>query len=116
MKESNAEALFVTRTALTFNLSKQIADLALTAHLPSCHSFRPAVFVGLVSLDADRVAMIRPAAAQIDKIIKGTSQRVMCRTRREDKGQHPYLCRPGRHFLRQPPMVIRICVKPPTKD
>ena len=28
---------------------------------------------GLVSLGADRLAMIRPAAAQIDKIIKGTS-------------------------------------------
>ena len=26
-----------------------------------------------MSLDPDRVAMIRPAAAQIDKIIKGTS-------------------------------------------
>ncbi len=74
MKVSKAEALFVTRTALTFNLGKQIADLALAAYLPSCHSFRPAVFVGgLVSLDADRVAMIRPAAAQIDKIIKGAS-------------------------------------------
>ena len=28
---------------------------------------------GLVSLDADRLEMIRSAAAQIDKIIKGTS-------------------------------------------
>jgi putative tryptophan/tyrosine transport system substrate-binding protein len=28
---------------------------------------------GLVSLDADRLAMARPAAAQIDKIIKGAS-------------------------------------------
>jgi putative tryptophan/tyrosine transport system substrate-binding protein len=28
---------------------------------------------GLVSFGPDRVAMIRPAAAQIDKIIKGTS-------------------------------------------
>jgi putative ABC transport system substrate-binding protein len=28
---------------------------------------------GLVSLDADRPAMTRPAAAQIDKIIKGTN-------------------------------------------
>jgi putative ABC transport system substrate-binding protein len=28
---------------------------------------------GLVSLDPDRVAMTRPAAAQIDKIIKGAS-------------------------------------------
>jgi putative ABC transport system substrate-binding protein len=74
MNESKAEALFVTRTALTFNLGKQIADLALTDHLPSCHSFRPAVIAGgLVSLDADRVAMIRQATAQIDKIIKGTS-------------------------------------------
>jgi putative ABC transport system substrate-binding protein len=74
MKNSEAEALFVTRTALTFNLGKQIADLALAAHLPSCHCFRPAVMAGgLVSLDADRLAMIRPAAVQIDKIIKGTS-------------------------------------------
>ena len=36
MKKSGAEALFVTRTSLTFNLGKQIADLALAAHLPSC--------------------------------------------------------------------------------
>ena len=28
---------------------------------------------GLVSLDPDRLAMTRPAAAQIDKIINGTS-------------------------------------------
>jgi putative ABC transport system substrate-binding protein len=28
---------------------------------------------GLVSLDPDRLAMTRPAAAQIDKIIKGAS-------------------------------------------
>jgi putative ABC transport system substrate-binding protein len=74
IKESRADVLFVSRTALTFNLGKQIADLALAAHLPSCHSFRPAVLAGgLMSLDADRVAMIRAAAAQIDKIIKGTT-------------------------------------------
>jgi putative ABC transport system substrate-binding protein len=74
IKESRADALFVARTALTFYLGKQIADLALAAHLPSCHSFRPAVFAGgLMSLDADRMAMIGSAAAQIDKIIKGTS-------------------------------------------
>jgi putative ABC transport system substrate-binding protein len=74
IKESRADALFVTRTALTFHLGKQIADLALAAELPSCHSFRQAVMAGgLMSLDADRVAMIRPAAAQIDKIIKGAS-------------------------------------------
>jgi putative ABC transport system substrate-binding protein len=74
IKKSGVDALFVARTALTFNLGTQIAHLALAAHLPSCHSFRPAVLAGgLMSLDADRVAMIRAAAAQIDKIIKGTS-------------------------------------------
>ena len=74
MKKSKAEALFVYRTALTFVAGKQIADLAIAAHLASCHSFREAVMAGgLVSLGPDRLAMIRPAAAQIDKIIRGTS-------------------------------------------
>ena len=74
MRESRVEALFVYRTALTFVAGKQIADLAIAAHLPSCHSFREAVLDGgLVSLGPDRVAMAGPAAAQIDKIIKGTS-------------------------------------------
>ena len=74
MKKSGAEALFVTRTALIANAGKQIADLAIAAHLPSCYPFRWMVIAGgLVSLDADRLAMTRPAAAQIDKIIKGTS-------------------------------------------
>jgi putative tryptophan/tyrosine transport system substrate-binding protein len=74
MKKSKAEALFLTRTALTLTAGKLIADLAIAAHLHSCHSFREGVMVGaLVSLDADRVAMNRSAAAQIDKIIKGTS-------------------------------------------
>jgi ABC-type uncharacterized transport system substrate-binding protein len=74
MKKSGAEALFVTRTALLANAGKQIADLAIAAHLPSCEPFgRMVIAGGLVSLDADRLAMTRPAAAQIDKIIKGTS-------------------------------------------
>jgi putative ABC transport system substrate-binding protein len=74
MKQSGTEGLFVTRTALTAIAGKQIADLALAARLPSCWPFRQLVMAGgLVSLDADRLAMIRPAAAQIDKIIKGTS-------------------------------------------
>jgi putative tryptophan/tyrosine transport system substrate-binding protein len=74
MKKSEAGALFVTRTALTLEAGKPIADLAIAARLPSCHCFREMVIVGgLVSLDADRVAMNRQAAAQIDKIIKGTS-------------------------------------------
>jgi putative ABC transport system substrate-binding protein len=74
MKKSGAEALFVTRTALVANAGKQIADLAIWTHLPSSCPFRRQVIAGgLVSLDADRLAMTRPAAAQIDKIIKGTS-------------------------------------------
>ncbi len=74
MKKSGAEALFVTRTALLANAGEQIADLAIATHLPSSCPFRRQVIAGgLVSLDADRLAMTRPAAAQIDKIIKGTS-------------------------------------------
>jgi putative ABC transport system substrate-binding protein len=74
MKKSGAGALFLTRTALLSNAGKQIADLAIAADLPSCDPFRRVVIAGgLVSLDADRLAMTRPAAAQIDKIIKGTS-------------------------------------------
>ena len=74
MKESEADGLFLGRTALTLTAGKQIADLAIAAHLPSCYSFREEVMLGgLVSLDADRLEMSRSAAAQIDKIIKGTS-------------------------------------------
>jgi putative ABC transport system substrate-binding protein len=74
IKKSGAEAFFVTRTALLSNAGEQIADLTIAAHLPSCDPFRRMVIAGgLVSLDADRFAMTRRAAAQIDKIIKGTS-------------------------------------------
>jgi putative ABC transport system substrate-binding protein len=72
--KSEAGALIAARSTLTFVLGKQIADLALTAHLPSCYPFRQAVMAGgLVSLDPDRLAMTRPAAAQIGKIVKGVS-------------------------------------------
>jgi putative ABC transport system substrate-binding protein len=74
MKKRGAEANFLTRTALLANAGKQIAELAIVTHLPSSCSFRSQVIAGgLVSLDADRLAMTRPAAAQVDKIIKGTS-------------------------------------------
>ena len=74
MKQSEAQALLVLGAALVSALGKQIADLALAAHLPSCHVFRDAVIAGgLVALGPDPAANIRPAAAQIDKIIKGTS-------------------------------------------
>jgi len=74
VKKSGAEALLLTRTALLANAGKQIAEFAIATHLPSSCPFRRQVIAGgLVSLDADRLAMTRPAAAQIDKIIKGTS-------------------------------------------
>jgi putative tryptophan/tyrosine transport system substrate-binding protein len=74
MKNNGAEAVFLTRTALLANAGKQIAELAIATHLPSSCPFRRQVINGgLVSLDADRLAMTRPAAAQIDKIIKGAS-------------------------------------------
>jgi putative tryptophan/tyrosine transport system substrate-binding protein len=74
MKKGGAEALFLTRTALLANAGKQIAELAIATHLPSSCPFRRQVIAGgLVSLDADRLAMTRPAAAQIGKIIKGNS-------------------------------------------
>ena len=74
VKASGAAALFVTRTNVTFTAAKEIADLALAARLPSCHALREAATAGgLVSYGPDRVAMARPAAAQIVKIINGTS-------------------------------------------
>jgi putative ABC transport system substrate-binding protein len=73
MKKDGAQAVMPIRSSFTFVLGKEIADLALAAHLPSCWPFRQAVMVGgLVSLGPDRLAMTRPAAVQIDKIIKGT--------------------------------------------
>jgi putative tryptophan/tyrosine transport system substrate-binding protein len=74
MKKTEAEAFTVIRSNLAFTLSNQIADLALVAHLPSCHFAKEAVIAGeLVSFGASLLAMTGPAAAQIDKIIKGSS-------------------------------------------
>jgi putative tryptophan/tyrosine transport system substrate-binding protein len=74
IRESEAQALMVIRSALFAQLAKRIADLALVARLPSCYALKPAVMAGgLVSLDSSLGDMIRPATVQIDKIIKGTS-------------------------------------------
>ena len=74
IKESQAEALIVIAGALTYTVGMQIADLALAAHLPSCFAFKELVRAGgLMSLGPDLVALAGPAAAQIGKIIKGTS-------------------------------------------
>jgi putative ABC transport system substrate-binding protein len=74
MKQSEAEALIVIAGGLTYTVGTQIANLTLDARLPSCHAFKETVMAGgLVSLGPDLLAMARPAAAQIDKIIKGAS-------------------------------------------
>jgi putative ABC transport system substrate-binding protein len=73
IKNSEAEALLGIAGALTFTIGAEIADRALAAHLPFCSAFRETVMAGgLVSLGPDLVTMARQAAAQIDKIIKGT--------------------------------------------
>src|SRR4029077_10211059 len=74
MKASQAEALIVVAGALTYTVGTQIAARALEAHLPSCQAFKETVRAGgLISLGPDLTAMAGPAAAQIDKIIKGAS-------------------------------------------
>jgi putative tryptophan/tyrosine transport system substrate-binding protein len=75
MKESGAEALIVIRSALASAVAERIADLALAARLPSCHAISSMVTAGglLVGLAPALADMVRPAAAQIDKIIKGMS-------------------------------------------
>jgi putative ABC transport system substrate-binding protein len=72
IKQNRSEALIVVSGLLTFISGKQIADLALTNGLPSCHGFREAVTVGgLVSLGPDLATLGRQGARLVDKIIKG---------------------------------------------
>jgi putative ABC transport system substrate-binding protein len=73
IKDTEAEAVLAIAGALTFTVGPEIADRALAARLPFCSPFRETVIAGgLVSLGPDYLAMARQAAAQIDKIIKGT--------------------------------------------
>ena len=72
MKRSQSEALIVVAGLLTVVNGQQIATLALSHHLPSCHAFKETVAVGgLVSLGPDIPAMWRQAAGYVDKIIRG---------------------------------------------
>jgi putative tryptophan/tyrosine transport system substrate-binding protein len=74
MKQRRAEALIVLGGAVVIAFGKRIADLAIGAQLPSCYYVKDGVLAGgLVSYGPDRMAMARPAAALIDKIIKGAS-------------------------------------------
>jgi putative ABC transport system substrate-binding protein len=72
IKNSDVNAVLEIAGALTFTVGTEIVDHALAAHLALCSAFRETVMAGgLVSLGPDFAAMIRQAAAQIDKIIKG---------------------------------------------
>jgi putative ABC transport system substrate-binding protein len=74
IKKSEVGALLPIAGVLTFTLDSEIADRALAAQFPLCSPFRDTAVAGeLVSLGPDLVAMNRQAAAQVDKIIKGTS-------------------------------------------
>ncbi len=74
IEDSRAEALIVVAGALTYTVGTQIAANALAARLPSCQAFKETVMAGgLISLGPELVAMTGPAAAQIDRIIKGAS-------------------------------------------
>ena len=75
MKTSGAEALFVTRTNVTFTAGKQIADLALPARLPSGWPFKdPVMAGGLVSYGPDRLAMARPPPRKSTRSSGGRAQ------------------------------------------
>ena len=72
MREARAEALIVVAGALTFDKSKEIAELALRYRLPSCHGFKETVADGgLISLGPDVIMMAGQAASYIDKIVHG---------------------------------------------
>ncbi len=69
---SRGEAVMVVAGALTYANSARIADLALSARLPSCHGFREAVAAGgLVSIGPDLVDLVRQMPAYLDKIMRG---------------------------------------------
>ena len=72
MRRSRMEAVLVVAASLFYSNARRIADLALQAHLPSCHAFREAVLAGgLVSLGPDVVEIARQVAGYIDKIMHG---------------------------------------------
>lgn len=69
---SRGEAVMVVAGALTYANSARIADLALSARLPSCYGFREAVAAGgLVSIGPDLVDLVRQMPAYLDKIMRG---------------------------------------------
>jgi putative tryptophan/tyrosine transport system substrate-binding protein len=74
MREAQAEALIVVAGGLTYDRSKEIAELALRYRLPSCHGFKETVADGgLISLGPDVIMMAAQAASYVDKIVHGAS-------------------------------------------
>jgi putative tryptophan/tyrosine transport system substrate-binding protein len=72
MQRSGMEAVIVVAGTLTYANVRRISELALHAHLPSCHAFREAVIAGgLVSFGPDLAEMVRQAAVYLDKIMRG---------------------------------------------
>ena len=72
MQRSGIEAVIVVAGTLTYVNVRRISELALHAHLPSCHAFREAVIAGgLVSFGPDLAEMVRQAAVYLDKIMRG---------------------------------------------
>ena len=72
MKQNQSEALIVIAGLFTIINTRQIAALALTHRLPSCHPFKETVAAGgLIGLGPDIGAMWRQSAGFVDKIIRG---------------------------------------------
>jgi putative tryptophan/tyrosine transport system substrate-binding protein len=74
MQRSGMEAVIVVAGTLTYLNLRRISELALQAHLPSCHAFREAVIAGgLVSFGPDLAEMVRQTAVYLDKIMRGAN-------------------------------------------
>ena len=72
MQKSSMEAVIVVAGVLTYANVRRISELALQAHLPSCHAFREAVIAGgLMSIGPDLIDMIRQVPVYLDKIMHG---------------------------------------------
>jgi putative tryptophan/tyrosine transport system substrate-binding protein len=72
MTEERPDALFVLDDALTIQYRKEIADFAIQKRLPSVFAAKDRVEAGgLMSYGPRYLEMMRRAASQADKILKG---------------------------------------------
>jgi len=72
MLRKGAEGLIVVAGARTYQNRQEIADLALSSHLPSCHALTETVTAGgLVGLGPDPLDLAAQGATLVDKIIHG---------------------------------------------